>query len=159
MAKLNRTCCICKKKYSYCPTCMADAKKPTWMILFCGENCRDLYNVLNDYNYKLLSKEEAFDKLKGLDLSCTNELPWNFKEMLNEILSVCSDVKEEIVEEPIQEELIVEPVVEQIVEETVVEEVSVQEEKVIEETEEVENKVIEEEIKKPKSRRKTKNVE
>lgn len=159
MANLNRTCCICKKKYSYCGSCAADYLKPTWMILFCGEDCRNLYNVLNDYSHKLLSKEEAFDKLKGLDLSSTNDLPWNFKEMLDEILSVGSDVKEEIVEESVVEELIAEPVVEQIVEEAVVEEVSMQKEKVIEETEEVENKVIEEEIKKPKSRKKTKNVE
>ena len=103
MAKLNRTCTICHKKYSYCPTCAVDSNKPTWMAVFCCEGCKDLYNLINDYRYKLLSKEEAFYKLNGLDLSNVDKLPDNFKFMLNEILSVKGNSKEEVIEEVIEE--------------------------------------------------------
>lgn len=104
MAKLNRTCAICHKKYSYCPTCGSDLHKPTWLAVFCCENCKDLYNVINDYGHKSLSKEEAFCKLNTLDLSCINELPDNFKQILNEILDECNvgetsmELKEENIE-------------------------------------------------------------
>lgn len=88
MASLNRTCIICSTKYRYCPTCSADTKKPTWMILFCGDNCRDLYNILNDYNHKITTKEESYNTVKGIDLSVSGNLPWNFQELLRDILSV-----------------------------------------------------------------------
>lgn len=151
MAKVNRVCIICHEKYSYCPTCASDAKKPTWMSIFCGENCRNLYNVINDYNHKLLSKEEAFDKLNKLDLSCVDELPKNFRAVINEVLNKRHDVKEEVVEE-IAEEAISEDL---NIEESI-EEISIKEEKEIEK-ETIE--VIKGEIKKPKSKKKTKSVE
>ena len=103
MAKLNRTCGICRKKYSYCPSCAADANKPTWLAIFCCENCRDLYNVINDYRYKSLSKEDALKKLNILDLSCRGELPENFKQTLDEIFYKECNI-EEITEEPIKQE-------------------------------------------------------
>ena len=117
MAKLNRTCGICRKKYSYCPSCAVDANKPTWMAIFCCDNCRDIYNAINDYEYKLLSKEEAFDKLSKLDLSCKNELPKDFRKTLDEIMeeivekSVCIEKQsenEELVEEKIVNEKAIE---------------------------------------------------
>lgn len=98
MAKLNRICTICHKKYSYCPTCGSDINKPTWMAVFCEENCKDLYNVINDYRHKSLSKEEAFCKLNILDLSCINELPDNFKQILDEILNEKHNEKDVFVE-------------------------------------------------------------
>lgn len=88
MASLNRTCIICSKRYRYCPTCSADTKKPTWMILFCSDNCRSLYNVLNDYSHKTVTREEAYRIIKEIDLSATENLPWNFQELLRDILSV-----------------------------------------------------------------------
>ena len=87
MAKLNRTCGICKTKYSYCPTCAADAHKPTWMAVFCSENCKDLYDVINDYKYEKLNKEKAHQRLNDLDLSSTSKLPENFKLIVDEILT------------------------------------------------------------------------
>lgn len=99
MAKLNRTCGICHKKYSYCPSCMADSNKPTWMAIFCGDNCKEVYDVLNDYRYKKISKKEAFNKIERLDLSFADKLPKNFKEMLDEILLKEVYKKELIVEE------------------------------------------------------------
>ena len=108
MAKLNRVCGICKTKYSYCPTCAADANKPTWMAVFCSENCREVYNVLNDCRYHSLSKKDAFNKLSALHLSCASTLPVYFKETLNEILE--EGKTKEVIEEVIVEEIMNAPI-------------------------------------------------
>lgn len=107
MAKVNRTCIVCHKKYSYCGTCAADINKPTWMAVFCCENCRTLYNTINDYRRGSLSKEKAADILNKLDHSSAEELPKNFKESFDEIMA-----NKEVTEEPVVEEIVV-PVTEE----------------------------------------------
>ena len=87
----DRSCAICRSRYKFCSSCMADSTKPRWMTLFCSENCKDIYYTINDYRYKVLSKADAFDKLNSLDLSCIDKLPENFKEMIAEILLVKPD--------------------------------------------------------------------
>lgn len=150
MAKLNRTCGICKTKYSYCPTCAADAHKPTWMAVFCSENCREIYNVLDDCRYRSLSKKEAYERLSVVDLSCTDKLPGYFKETLDEILE-----EEKVnVEEVISEEIITTPVV---IEEAFEEKNIVIKEQSVEEIA-IKDEVIEE-IKKPRPKKKAKFVE
>ena len=156
MAKLNRKCIICHKKYSYCPSCAADSNKPTWMILFCSNNCRDLYNILNDYSHKLLTKEDAYNKLKGLEISCADELPWNFKENLNEILNAGIAIEEDAVKPLITEDVVEEQKIS-------IKEVNKQNGKVIKE-ETVKNEIIEEvneeEIRKPRyNKKKAKSIE
>lgn len=59
MAKLNRTCYTCGKEYRYCPDCVEDADKPTWMSLFESENCRTIFNTLTAYNADEISAEDA----------------------------------------------------------------------------------------------------
>ena len=135
MAKANRNCIACKRSYRYCGTCAADANKPTWMALFCCENCRNLYNIINDYRHKLLSKEEACKKLKELDLSSVDELPKTFKESYDEIMHEAKEekvVEMEIPKETVIEESNVEPITEAIQETKVIEE-KVEETKTIEE--------------------------
>lgn len=152
MAKLNRACGICKTKYSYCPTCAADAHKPTWMAVFCSENCREIYNVLDDCRYRSLSKKEAYERLSVVDLSCTDKLPGYFKETLDEILE---EGKEKVnVEEVISEEIITTPVV---IEEAFEEKNIVIKEQSVEEIA-IKDEVIEE-IKKPRPKKKAKFVE
>lgn len=152
MAKLNRTCGICKTKYSYCPTCVADTHKPTWMAVFCSENCREIYNVLNDCRYHSLSKKDAFDRLSVADLSCADMLPGYFKETLDEILE--EGKEKAMVKEVISEEIITTPV---IIEETFEEKNVMHEEQFVEEIE-IKDEVIEE-IKKPRPKKKARFVE
>lgn len=148
----NRVCGICKKSYKYCPSCAADAHRPTWMAVFCSENCREIYNVLDDCRYRSLSKKEAYERLSVVDLSYTDKLPGYFKETLDEILE---EGKEKIsVEEVILEEIITTPV---IVEETFEEKNIVIKEQSVEEIE-TKDEVIEE-IKKPRPKKKAKFVE
>lgn len=86
MAKLNRKCIICGTRYSYCPHCSEDANKPTWMAIFCGENCKDIYTTLDDFRDGRISKEDAQTVLNGLDLSPIEKLPKNFQGIFNEII-------------------------------------------------------------------------
>lgn len=172
MAKLNRVCCVCKQQYKYCPTCAVDAKKPTWMAVFCCENCKNLYDVINDYRYGKISKEEALNKLNTLDLSSTDDLPENFKKMLNEILAVKEQV-EVLVEETTKSVVLAYEVKEENTEEISVEKIDI-EKPVVQQSEETPvhneevllNEVIEKavemveekEIKKPR-KRKAYNIE
>ncbi len=98
--KKNRQCIICKHCYSYCSSCAADANKPTWMAIFCGQNCKDIYTTLDDFRDGRISKENAKAILDTLDLSPIEKLPKNFQEIFNEIM-----VKEEIITEEIQESI------------------------------------------------------
>lgn len=146
----NRVCGICKKSYKYCPSCAADAHRPTWMAVFCSENCREIYNVLDDCRYRSLSKKEAFDRLSVVDLSCTDKLPGYFKETLEEILTV---EKDEVVETVVDAPVIVERTIEteQYLEETVIEDSVINESTM--------NEPVIEEIRKPKSKKKARYVE
>ena len=71
---------------SYCPHCSEDANKPTWMAIFCGENCKDIYTTLDDFRDGRISREDAQIVLNGLDLSPIEKLPKNFQEIFNEII-------------------------------------------------------------------------
>ena len=44
-----RTCSVCRNPYSYCPHCSEDKLKPTWYFSFCGENCKDIYDITAKY--------------------------------------------------------------------------------------------------------------
>lgn len=153
MAKLNRTCGICKDKYSYCPTCAADAHKPTWMAVFCSENCREFYNVINDYKHKKVNNENAYKKLKALDLSSLSKLPENFKLIVDEILRNEHQIKIKVSEDA-REEL------------AVLEDGTMQDSSIVNEVlQEVNEQIIQSEvdeiveIKKPRAKRKVKIVE
>lgn len=120
MAKLNKVCIVCHKKYEYCPSCSGDANKPSWMAVFCCDNCRILYNTINDYRHKLLSKEKAFEILNKLDLSYVNELPKNFKESFDEIM------KAEKIETVLESVVMAEPSMEEFVINSVIEETAIE---------------------------------
>lgn len=67
MAKTLRTCVLCGTKYEHCGHC-GQTSEP-WKNIFCEENCRDVWKVLNSYDGKLITKEDAAEKLSKLDLS------------------------------------------------------------------------------------------
>jgi len=71
MAKNMRTCKICGKKYEYCGHCPSKNTIEPWRNLYCSEKCREVFNVLDNFASKKISKEEAKKKLEslGFDLS------------------------------------------------------------------------------------------
>ena len=66
--KNNRECIICGRGYHYCPTCGADAGKPTWYAIFDGQNCHDIYETCVAYRDKKISIEDAYNKINKLDM-------------------------------------------------------------------------------------------
>lgn len=59
----------CGTKYSYCPSCFEDRNKPTWMVMWHDENCKNIFNILNENYYGHLSTKKAILQLEACDLS------------------------------------------------------------------------------------------
>ena len=121
-----RTCSVCRSSYSYCPHCGEDKLKPTWYFSFCGENCKDIYDVTAKYENGQIDANGAKVKLDKLDLSKLDKFGVSYKASIEKINSaiVVTDVVEEVVETIIEtnDEEIVETVEEPINVETVEEE-------------------------------------
>lgn len=83
MAKVKRRCIMCAKEYEYCNSCGAAPK--LWKNIFCSENCRDIYDVLNKYDGKLITKEDGIERLKAFDLSVVPKFNDRFKALANEL--------------------------------------------------------------------------
>lgn len=98
MANLNRTCCLCGTKYSYCPSCTTDRNKPSWMTVFCSENCRNIYNTTTKYGMKKISAVEAKKDLDVCGLSNKEQFNAHAKKMLDEIYAESSVSKSKAAE-------------------------------------------------------------
>lgn len=56
----TRKCVCCGKTYKYCPAC-AKKDQPFWMLTFCGEQCKDLFNIVAAYNTGRVNEEEVLE--------------------------------------------------------------------------------------------------
>jgi len=83
MAKVKRRCIMCAKEYEYCNSCGAAPK--LWKNIFCSENCRDIYDVLNKYDGKLITKEDGTERLKAFDLSVVSKFNDRFRKLAEEL--------------------------------------------------------------------------
>ena len=63
----DRKCILDAKQYNYCPHCR-DNPNETWRYLFCSENCRDIYHVLELWVAKKLTSQQARDQLNNYKL-------------------------------------------------------------------------------------------
>ena len=117
-----RTCSVCRSSYSYCPHCGEDKLKPTWYFSFCGENCKDIYDVTAKYENGQIDANGAKVKLDKLDLSKLDKFGASYKSSIEKINSstIVAEVVEAIIET--NDEEIVETVEELIAVETVEEE-------------------------------------
>lgn len=64
----QKKCIVCGKTYEYCPHCNKGSKNDRWKSSYCSENCRDIFHTCSNFEGKLLSQEEAFNKLNGLNI-------------------------------------------------------------------------------------------
>ena len=87
MAKSNRICFLCGKKYHYCPTCSADINKPSWYAMWCSEECKDLDRILAAHTMKQITTEEARKKIKDLNLKDAKFADENVEKHYNEIMN------------------------------------------------------------------------
>ena len=93
MEKLNRTCIICGKRYSYCNNCQRDAGKPTWYFIFDGQNCHDMYEVCVAYRDNVITQKEAYEKMSVLDTSKLKDFAEVTQAQIKEILSYKEETK------------------------------------------------------------------
>ena len=94
----NATCIICGEKYHLCIAC--ERNKGTWKpwkMITDSENCYGIYQVVNDYNFKKITKEEARIQLGKLDLSKSYTFKDNVKKVISEIMK-----KKKKVEKPVE---------------------------------------------------------
>lgn len=87
MAKSNRICFLCGKKYSYCNTCGTDINKPSWYTMWCSENCKNLDQILAAHTMKQITTEEAKKKIEDLKLNNVKFADENVEKHYNEIMS------------------------------------------------------------------------
>ena len=87
MEKLNRTCIICGKRYSYCNNCQRDTGKPTWYFIFDGQNCHDIYEVCTQYRDGEIDVKAAYEKISKLDISDLDNFPEVTQSQIKEIIT------------------------------------------------------------------------
>lgn len=72
--KKNRQCICCSTRYSYCPDCNgSDRLKPSWHSEFCGEDCKELWQIATRFNMGLIKKQDAKEMISILDLKDKSE--------------------------------------------------------------------------------------
>lgn len=64
-----RRCLCCNTTYEYCPSCYDYRNLPLWMNSFHNENCKNIFETCTNYNFKLITKEQAKKALSNCDLS------------------------------------------------------------------------------------------
>lgn len=122
-----RICAVCRNSYSYCPHCGEDKLKPTWYFSFCGENCKNIYDVTSKYENGQIDANGANVKLNELDLSKLDKFGTSYKTSIERITSTTAVVEiavEEVVDAIVEtkDEEIVETVETPLMIETVEEE-------------------------------------
>ena len=104
MAKLNRVCFTCGQKHSYCPSCYEDRHLETWHIMFHNENCKNIFNIVNQYFYKHITTDKAIEQLEQCDLTGLDTFNEDIKKEVSDILT---QKKVEINIKPTEEPVVV----------------------------------------------------
>ena len=111
-----RQCMCCDNKYHYCPSCGSDRLKPTWYATFCSETCKDLWYTLSRYSMGFITKEEAGNVIKALDINDFGTYRQRVQKSVSEIMYMGPEKKPRRIK---KSEPIVEVVIEQEIAESV----------------------------------------
>ena len=83
----NATCIVCGKKYHLCIACeRSKSSWKTWKSITDTENCYKIYQILTDYNFDKISKDEARSLLEELDLSEIDSFKESVKKQIKDIM-------------------------------------------------------------------------
>lgn len=93
--KYERKCLCCGEKYSYCNNCYDYRNLPAWMNSFHDENCKNVFETCTDYNFNLITKEQARSALSKCDLSNRANFSAGVQHDLSVILSETKPAVEE----------------------------------------------------------------
>lgn len=106
----TRICCVCRKKYQYCPNCKEDRNKEPWHFSFCDSNCKDIYDLTSKFENGQIDGIYANEKIKQLDLSRLDNFGDSYKNSIARIVSVAEkidtaklDLSENTIEECIKD--------------------------------------------------------
>ena len=101
-----RNCNLCGKEYRYCGNCSEFKHLPSYMVAWCGENCKDIDSILSNWGAKVIDSATAATLLKQKDVSRMEYWNDSYKAAYAKIM--------EDISEPIKKD---EPKVEESVEE------------------------------------------
>jgi len=126
--KNNKKCLCCSEIYTFCLHCSEFDNLPRWMNIFHNENCKNLFNITNDYKAGSITAEEAKVAFSKCDLSYRYKLNKSILDAINEVnrsskKKAVKEKKQEISEvaEVTEIEKLIEPAVVETEVETVVE--------------------------------------
>lgn len=78
---VKRKCVCCGKEYDYCPSCPKN-DQPGWMVTFCSEPCKDLFNIISAFNSRRIGKD-AVNKYMAEHNIDSNKYVGSVKEVLD----------------------------------------------------------------------------
>jgi hypothetical protein len=87
MARGQRKCIVCGSDYTYCPRCGNGNAEETWRYLYDTELCNSVFDILSSYSFKHISKDEAREKLEGLDIPKGMKFNAETKKQINAIMA------------------------------------------------------------------------
>lgn len=86
MKKLNKICVLDKKAYHYCSSgCKDSIGKPAWMMSFCSENCKNIFEAVSLFNTGKLTAYEARNILDQCDLSSKDHFTESTQKIIDDI--------------------------------------------------------------------------
>lgn len=84
----ERKCIVDATEYKYCNKCGHYNSDETWRFIFCGENCRKIYKVMERFVNKSITELEAQELLKECDLSNKEHFEKDIKDNLRKVYAV-----------------------------------------------------------------------
>ena len=99
MGKYKKTCLLCKNGYEYCSGCSKFKHLPIYMTIFCSENCKTTYEVMNNYESGIIDVDTAKKQLDELDTSRHMYYTKSFANTYNRIYGIMNETDEDIEKE------------------------------------------------------------
>ena len=86
MKQNNKNCIICGKAYTFCTNCSKFDHLPRWMGMFHSKKCKDIFDIISDYQSKVYTKKKSKNRL--IDAGITGmTLTSPVQKIVDEIMS------------------------------------------------------------------------
>ena len=96
MADSNRTCVVCGREYSYCPHCEKDRNDETWRMVYCSNDCREVFKTVVDYKNGRIDGNAANGRLRFVDLGRRDFYQPEIKGLVGDILSYQEESRSDV---------------------------------------------------------------
>lgn len=111
-----RKCIVDGTEYEYCSSC-GSSKKQGYSVLFCCENCKNVFVICQDYNVGKINIAKAKEELKKCDLSKIDTFEKSTKAIIEKILGNVKVADKTEIKEEVKEVTKIEKTIEKKVEE------------------------------------------